>query len=94
MGTRMRSLAACIALTVLVAAVHAQDLSGLPAPLAAKVAAAPNACEDFNNGEFALKWGAVVRKDRDGDPRPDWVLDELGFACSSAVSLYYGTRGC
>ena len=90
----MRSLAACIALTVLAAAVHAQDLSGLPAPLSAKVTAARNACEDSNNGEFALKWGAVVRKDLDGDPYPDWVLDELGFACSSAVSLYCGTGGC
>jgi len=90
----MRSLAACAALTVVATAVHAQDLSELPPPLAAKVTAARGACADFNNGEFALEWGAVVRKDLDGDLRPDWVLDESGFACSSAVSLYCGTGGC
>jgi len=90
----MRNLAVCIVLAALPPALHAQDLSGLPTPLVAKVTAARKACADFNGGEFALQWGAVVRTDLDGDPIPDWVLNEAGFACSSAASLYCGTGGC
>jgi hypothetical protein len=90
----MRTLAACIALACLPPALHAAELSGLPAPLVAKVTAARTACADFNGGEFALEWGAVVRTDLDGDLYPDWVLNEMGFACSSAASLYCGTGGC
>ena len=75
-------------------AVHATDLSGLPPPLVEKVTAARQACADFERGEFALEWGAVTRTDLDGDYRPDWVLDELAFSCSTAVSLYCGTGGC
>jgi len=90
----MRSLAACIVLSVLPLALEAQDLSGLPAPLAAKVAAGRKACLDFNEGKFALELGAIVRTDLDGDLYPDWVLNESGFACSSAAALYCGTGGC
>ena len=73
---------------------QAQDLSSLPKPLAEKVETARKACADFENGQFALKWGAVSRVDLDGDLRLDRVLDESAFACSSAVSLYCGTGGC
>lgn len=73
---------------------HAQDLSGLPAQLLEKVEAAQQACSDFENGQFALEFGAVHRVDLDGDIHRDWVLDEVGFSCSSAVSLYCGTGGC
>jgi hypothetical protein len=73
---------------------QAQDLPTLPKPLAEKVEAAKKACADFENGQFALEWGAVSRVDLDGDLRPDWVLNEVGFACSSAASLYCGTGGC
>ena len=73
---------------------QARDLSTLPKPLAEKVEAAQKACADFENGEFALEWGAVSRIDLDGDLRPDWVLTDSAFACSSAVSLYCGTAGC
>ncbi|KPK51760.1 MAG: hypothetical protein AMJ59_27575 [Gammaproteobacteria bacterium SG8_31] len=90
----MRNLAACIVFAVLPLVLHAQDLSGLPAPLVAKVTAGRKACADFNDGKFALEWGAVVRTDLDGDLYLDWVLNESGFACSSAVSLYCGTGGC
>ena len=90
----MRNLAACIVLAVLPPALHAQDLSGLPEPLLAKVTAGRKACADFNDGKFALELGAVVRTDLDGDLNQDWILDESGFACSSAVSLYCGTGGC
>ena len=90
----MRNLAACIVLAVLPTGLHAQDLSGLPEPLVAKVSAARKACEGFNDGKFAMELGAVVRADLDGDLHPDWVLNESGFACSSAVSLYCGTGGC
>jgi len=90
----MRNLAVCTFLGILPMALHAQDLSGLPEPLVAKVTTAQRSCAEFNNGEFALEWGAVVRTDLDGDLFPDWVLNESGFACSSAASLYCGTGGC
>ncbi len=72
----------------------AQDLSGLPKQLAEKVEVAQKACSDFENGEFALEFGAVHRVDLDGDIYYDWVVDEAGFACSTAASLYCGTGGC
>ena len=31
--------------------------------------------------------------DLDGDIARDWVVDEAGFLCSSAASLYCGTGG-
>ncbi len=73
---------------------NAQDLSGLPSPLLEKVEAAQQACSDFENGQFALELGAIHRVDLDGNIQRDWVLDEAGFACSTAVSLYCGTGGC
>ncbi len=76
------------------ASAHAQDLSGLPTQLLEKVEAAQQACSDFENGQFALELGAIHRVDLDGDIQRDWVLDEAGFACSTAVSLYCGTGGC
>ncbi len=72
----------------------AQELSTLPEGLASKVEAARQACADFDNGQFAMEWGAVSRVDLDGDLRPDWVLDESTFACSTAASLFCGTGGC
>jgi len=72
----------------------ASDISDLPAQLQEKVNIAQQACADFENGEFAMEWGAVARVDLDGDLRPDWVLNEVSFACSSAASLYCGTGGC
>jgi hypothetical protein len=90
----VRNLAVSSVLAVLPLALHAQDLPGMPEPLVAKVTAARKACAAFNDGKFALEWGAVVRIDLDGNLQPDWVLNESGFACSSAVSLYCGTGGC
>lgn len=90
----MRNVVATVALAVLPLALHAQDLTGLPAPLVEKVTAARQACASFDNGQFALEWGAVARPDLDGDLHPDWVLNESGFSCSTAVSLYCGTGGC
>ena len=72
----------------------ADDISELPEPLIEKVERARQACSDFENGQFALEWGAVTRVDLDGDLRPDWALNEAFFACSSAASLYCGTGGC
>ena len=72
----------------------ASEMSELPAQLQEKVNHAQKACADFENGDFAMEWGAVARVDLDGDLRPDWVLNEVSFACSSAVSLYCGTGGC
>ncbi len=72
----------------------AADLTELPTGLRAKVEIAKKSCEAFDNGEFSLEWGAVERVDLDGDLYRDWVLNEFGFACSSAASLYCGTGGC
>lgn len=72
----------------------AQELSTLPELLVSKVEAARKACADFENGRFAMQWGAVSRVDLDGDFRLDWVLNDYAFACSSAASLYCGTGGC
>jgi hypothetical protein len=72
----------------------ASEISELPALLQEKVVQAQQACSDFENGQFSLEWGAVARVDLDGDLRPDWVLNEVFFACSSAASLYCGTGGC
>ncbi len=74
--------------------VVAADVSQLPTGLRAKVDLAAQACAEFNNGQFDLDWGAVERVDLDGDLQRDWVLNESGFACSSAASLYCGTGGC
>lgn len=90
----MKKVLACAALALPPMVPHAQDLTGLPAPLVAKVTAARAACASLDKGEFALDWGAVTRTDLDGDFYPDWVLDESRFACSTAVSLYCGTGGC
>jgi hypothetical protein len=70
------------------------DVPELPELLQEKVQQAQKACSDFENGQFALDWGAITRVDLDGDLRPDWVLNEAFFACSSAASLYCGTGGC
>jgi hypothetical protein len=70
------------------------DVTALPSRLQEKVDAAAEACAAFGNGEFKLEWGAVERVDLDGDLNRDWVLNEDGFACSTAVSLYCGTGGC
>lgn len=72
----------------------ASEMPELPAQLQEKVNLAQKACADFKNGDFVMEWGAVARVDLDGDLRPDWVLNEVSFACSSAASLYCGTGGC
>jgi hypothetical protein len=72
----------------------AADVSQLPPGLQAKVDLAARACAEFNDGQFDIAWGAVERVDLDGDLQRDWVLNESGFACSSAASLYCGTGGC
>ena len=90
----LNCLAVIFAFGFVASASHAQDLSNLPEPLALKIEAAQQACADFENGEFALEWGAVSRVDLDGDLDRDWVLDESAFACSSAVSLDCGSGGC
>ena len=70
-----------------------QDLTRLPPALQRIFDEAKNACAEVNNGEFALEWGSVQRIDLNGDLRSDWVLNDVGFACSSAASLYCGTGG-
>mgnify|MGYP001128645601 CR=1 FL=1 len=84
----------CLALAASPRPSHAQELADLPEPLAAFVDEARMACADFEGGTLAVEWGAVRRVDLDGDLRPDWALNESGFACSSAASLFCGTGGC
>ena len=87
-------LLVCLGGVALPGAPQALDISALPQTLLEKVDQAKRACLAFENGEFALEWGAVTRVDLDGDRRPDWVLSEARFACSTAASLYCGTGGC
>lgn len=84
----------CSALLLMPWAVAAQDLSTLPLPLQSKVELARQACAAFERGRFQLDWGAVSKVDLDSDSHTDWVLNEAGFSCSSAASLYCGTGGC
>jgi len=90
----VRVVVSCLAMLLMPWIVGAQELAKLPAPLLAKVTAARQACAAFENGRFQLEWGAVTRIDLDRDVHTDWVLDEAGFSCSSAASLYCGTGGC
>lgn len=90
----MKAVFLMAALATLPQAANALDLTGLPNSLAEKVNVARQACANFNNGEFALEWGAVTRTDLDGDLSPDWVLDESAYVCSTAVSLFCSTGGC
>lgn len=95
----IRTIPAIFVLTLLTLAAsprpsQAQELPELPESLAAFVEEARAACADFEGGTLAVEWGAVRRVDLDGDLRPDWALNESGFACSSAASLFCGTGGC
>jgi len=91
---RMLSCALLATALTLLQPASASEISELPAQLQEKINLARKACADFENGDFAMEWGAVARVDLDGDLRPDWVLNEVSFACSSAASLYCGTGGC
>ncbi len=91
---KARLAAIAISCSACVTPAFAADVSDLPQELREKVGIATMACAEFDNGEFSLEWGAVERVDLDGDLRRDWVLNEHGFACSTAVSLYCGTGGC
>ncbi len=94
---QMKCLASGIVLVsglVWTSTAFAADVSQLPTGLRTKVDLAAQACAEFNDGLFNLDWGAVERVDLDGDLQRDWVLNESGFACSSAASLYCGTGGC
>lgn len=92
--TSLRLLLPAVGAVLYAASADAQDLDGLPHKLLEKVEAAQQTCLDFENGQFTLEFGAVHRVDLDGDNERDWVLDEAGFNCSTAASLYCGTGGC
>ena len=90
----MKTLFSVLAATAIVALPASAQDGEIPAPLQEKIAAATEACASFESGTFALEWGAVSRVDLDGDLQVDWALNEAGFACSSAASLFCGTGGC
>ena len=73
--------------------VSAQEAIEIPPELKAKVQSAARTCAGFENGDFAMEAGAIVRTDLDGDLKADWVLNEQYFTCSSAASLYGSTGG-
>jgi hypothetical protein len=50
-------------------------------------------CESFEDGIFEPR-DAVQPVDLTGDGRPETVVDESRFSCSSAASMYCGTGGC
>jgi len=94
-STFVRLIAAlAVSYPVWVTPAFSADVSDLPVQLQKKVETAAEACAAFDDGEFGLERGAVRRVDLDGDSHGDWVLNESGFACSTAVSLYCGTGGC
>lgn len=72
----------------------AQEAADLPPALQVKLKSGAAICAEFENGTFGFDPGAVRRVDLDGDGQLDWVLDEFGFTCSSAASLFCGTGGC
>jgi hypothetical protein len=90
----MRREISIAALATLPLSANALDLTGLPAVLAEKVTMARQECAEIDNGRFILEWGAVTRVDLDGDLNPDWVLDDDGYACSTAAAFYCSTAGC
>jgi len=89
----MRTLGPLIVMAAASGPLSAQEAVELPLTLQTRVDAAAQACADFKNGSFAMAAGAVVRTDLDGDLRPDWVLNEQYFHCSTAASLYGSTGG-
>ena len=91
----LKFLGVCAAFWLaLIAPASSADVSDLPEQLQKKVEMARQACADFEDGAFHLEWGAVDRVDLDGDLTHDWVLNERGFSCSTAASLFCGTGGC
>jgi len=64
------------------------------ATIAETLAAGRAACAAVEGGTFSLAPDAVSETDLSGDGTSDTVIDEAGFRCSSAVSLYCGTGGC
>ena len=89
----MKAIIIFIALSAASSVVSAHEGTKLPSQLQAKVEAAAQACFDFENGEFAMEAGAIVRTDLDSDLKADWVVNEQYFSCSSAASLYGSTGG-
>jgi len=89
----MKTIVAFAALSASIGVVLAQESADLPVKLQERIQAAAKACVDFENGELTVEPGAIVRTDLDGDLKPDWVLNEHAFACSSAASLYGSTGG-
>jgi hypothetical protein len=89
----MKAIVILIALSAASSVLSAQEGTRLPSALQSKVQAAAQACADFDDGQFAMEAGAIVRTDLDGDLKADWVLNEHYFACSSAASLYGSTGG-
>jgi hypothetical protein len=89
----MKVMVTLFALSMTSSVLFAQEGIELPSGLQVKVDAAAKACADFENGEFAIEAGAIVRTDLDGDLKADWVLNEHYFACSSAASMFGSTGG-
>lgn len=77
---------ACLAVLLPTAAAAAD-------PVQAILDEAAAACASFENGTFAAPPAAMTAVDLTGDGRPDTVVDELRFTCSTAASLYGGTGG-
>ena len=75
------------------APLYAGTSAEVPAQLQAKIDEAVSVCAELDAGKFAMEDTAIQRVDLDGDGDEDWVLNESGFACSTAASMYGGTGG-
>lgn len=51
-------------------------------------------CSGMDDGAFSIEDFAVANIDLNGDGIEDKIINEAGFLCSTAASLYCGTGGC
>lgn len=91
----VRSFGAIMASVALAAPapLYAGKSADVPAQLQNKIDEAASVCAELDAGKFAMEDTAIQRVDLDGDGDEDWALNEPGFACSTAASLYGGTGG-
>ncbi|MXO50848.1 hypothetical protein GRI42_05955 [Erythrobacter gaetbuli] len=93
MGVRNFGAIMASAMLVFPAQLHAKPSADVPAQLQTKIDEAASVCAELDGGKFAMEDAAIQRVDLDGDGDEDWALNESGFACSTAASMYGGTGG-
>lgn len=94
MSFTMRNMVFIFTLLIMHANEATANETPLPPAFVAEIEAATGTCASFADGTFRRVWHAVDRRDLDGDLVPDLVLNESGFHCSTAPSLFCGSGGC